>query len=277
MELITNIIIEYLKHNKRIVVPKLGAFIVKQPLGIIRFSELMRNDDGVLRSLLIAYGLKELEAIGAIDRFVFEIRHAVSAGENYTVEHLGEFRASDNNTINFVHKHEPIVVGGNVKPPVETLEAEKRKLQRANRLTPDSDRDKIVAKTSTKPKRKATKTEEDNLSLSKPDAYLRGLKYDKDKNKKRGEERSDNRRTTHRPRRIFILLFMLIVLGGMWAGWQWLDTQKSMDEVDAVVRIEETPIVDMHEDITTIEHSDSLVVDSTKEMGLNVDSITVTE
>ena len=49
MKLITNILIEYLKHNRRLVVPKLGAFIVKQPSGVIRFSELIRTDDGVLR------------------------------------------------------------------------------------------------------------------------------------------------------------------------------------------------------------------------------------
>ena len=54
MELLTNIIVEYLKHNKRLVVPRLGAFIVKQSNGVIVFSELMRNDDGVLHSLLTA-------------------------------------------------------------------------------------------------------------------------------------------------------------------------------------------------------------------------------
>ena len=53
MKLITNILSEYLKHNKRLVVPKLGAFIVKQPSGVIRFTELIRNDDGILRSLLM--------------------------------------------------------------------------------------------------------------------------------------------------------------------------------------------------------------------------------
>ena len=62
MELLVNIIIEYLRHNKRLVVPKLGAFIVKQGGDNIVFSELMRTDDGVLRSLLMAYGMKELEA-----------------------------------------------------------------------------------------------------------------------------------------------------------------------------------------------------------------------
>ena len=127
MELITNILIEYLKHNKRIVVPKLGAFIVKQPSGIIRFTDLIRNDDGVLRSLLIAYGISELEAIGKIDRFVFEIRHALSQGEKYNIADLGEFRTGENNTILFSHKSEPRVIGGSIKPPVEALNLEKLK------------------------------------------------------------------------------------------------------------------------------------------------------
>ena len=78
MKLLTNIIGEYLKHNKRLVVPKLGTFIVKAQGGAILFSDLMRNDDGVLRSLLMAYGMKELEANGLIDRLVFEVRHAAN-------------------------------------------------------------------------------------------------------------------------------------------------------------------------------------------------------
>ena len=129
VEIITNIIVEYLKHNKRLCVPKLGTFIVKQSSGSIVFSDLMRGDDGVLRSLLVAYGMGELEATGKIDRFVFEIRHAIGQNESFILEGLGEFRAGDNNTITFIHKLEPRVVGGNIKPPVEVFNIEKLKLQ----------------------------------------------------------------------------------------------------------------------------------------------------
>ena len=81
-------LIQYLKSNKRLVVPQLGTFIVKEPGRSVVFSELLKRDDGVLRGLLRAEGMGELEAAGEIDRFVFEIRHAV--------EHGAEFRLGRN-------------------------------------------------------------------------------------------------------------------------------------------------------------------------------------
>ncbi len=43
---------QYLESHKRLVVPQLGAFIVKEPERSIVFSELLKRDDGVLRGLL---------------------------------------------------------------------------------------------------------------------------------------------------------------------------------------------------------------------------------
>ncbi len=71
---------QYLESHKRLVVPQLGTFIVKEPGVSIVFSELLKRDDGTLRRLLIGGGLSELEAAGEIDRFVFEVRHAVEHG-----------------------------------------------------------------------------------------------------------------------------------------------------------------------------------------------------
>lgn len=50
-------------------------------------------------------------------------------------------------------------------------------------------------RTSTSSRTKSSREEEDLLTLGKPDAYLRGLKYDKNKNKKRSEERSEAKRS----------------------------------------------------------------------------------
>lgn len=222
MELITNILIEYLKHNKRIVVPKLGAFIVKQSSGIVRFSDLMRNDDGVLRSLLIAYGMSELEANGKIDRFVFEIRHAIGQNESYILEGLGEFRAGDNNTITFIHKLEPRVIGGNIKPPVEVLNIEKQKLQlvATSQNTPE-----VETKSEKKRKAKAkAKEEENSLTLNKPDAYLRGLNYD-DRKKKHGEDRKDKRRASKGIPPFAAFIILIIIVGGVYGGWRWIDSK----------------------------------------------------
>ena len=66
------VISQYLESHKRLVVPQLGAFIVKEPGHAVLFSELLKRDDGVLRRLLSERGMNELEAAGEIDRFVFE-------------------------------------------------------------------------------------------------------------------------------------------------------------------------------------------------------------
>ena len=58
------LIAEFLRTHKRLVVPQLGAFIVKAPGGEILFSELFKRDDGVLRGLLTAAGASEIEAAG---------------------------------------------------------------------------------------------------------------------------------------------------------------------------------------------------------------------
>ena len=74
MSVVTEVIIEYLQSNRRLVVPAFGAFMVKES-GECVFSDLLRTDDGVLASLLRGRGLSEMEAAVMIDRFIFEVRH----------------------------------------------------------------------------------------------------------------------------------------------------------------------------------------------------------
>lgn len=100
MELLT-VLTKYLETHKRIVVPQLGAFLVKEPERRIVFSELMKRDDGVLRGLLMADGRSEVEAAGAIDRFVFEVRHAVESGTEYRLADFGAMMPGPNGTIRF--------------------------------------------------------------------------------------------------------------------------------------------------------------------------------
>lgn len=45
--------------------------------GEIIFSELLKGDDSVFRTLLTAEGLSEFEIAAVTDRFVFEVRHAI--------------------------------------------------------------------------------------------------------------------------------------------------------------------------------------------------------
>ena len=226
MELITNIIIEYLKHNKRLCVPKLGTFIVKQSSGDIIFSDLMRNDDGVLRSLLMAYGIKELEANGKIDRYVFEVHHAITTDGKFMVEGFGEFSANINNSITFTQFKREKRYGGHIKPPVEVLERRKAQ-QKMQRPRPDT-----VLSEPERPKRNKTKAhKKEGTSRNKPDAYLRGLKYDSNKNKKR-EESSRGRARTHGNNWGLILLCLLIIGGA--AALVWYQRKPSTTVTDTV-------------------------------------------
>ncbi|MBR0339317.1 MAG: hypothetical protein IIX40_03880 [Alistipes sp.] len=83
---VVEVIAEYLLSNRKLVVPNLGAFMVKES-GERIFSDLLRNDDGVLTSLLQAKGLSDMEAAVSIDRFVFETRHEL---ESYGYCRLGD-------------------------------------------------------------------------------------------------------------------------------------------------------------------------------------------
>lgn len=100
-------LIQYLESHKRLVVPQLGTFIVKEPGRSVLFSELLKRDDGVLRGLLRDEGLGELEAAGEIDRFVFEVRHAVEHGREYLLEGFGVMKPGPNGTIAFVFEPRP--------------------------------------------------------------------------------------------------------------------------------------------------------------------------
>jgi hypothetical protein len=86
---ISNVIYKHLQQNRRLVIPNLGAFMVKAS-GEIIFSELLKGDDGVFRTLLTAEGLSEFEIAAVADRFVFEVRHAIS-GQGYYI--LGDWGA----------------------------------------------------------------------------------------------------------------------------------------------------------------------------------------
>ncbi len=120
MELQT-VLTKYLETHKRIVVPQLGVFLVKEPGKSIVFSELMKRDDGVLRGLLMADGRSEVEAAGAIDRFVFEVRHAVESGTEYRLADFGTMKPGPNGTIHFCYR--PVVRLDRPTRPVEPVPA----------------------------------------------------------------------------------------------------------------------------------------------------------
>ncbi|WP_418983563.1 hypothetical protein [Alistipes sp.] len=119
--MLNSILSKYLLSHKRLVVPQLGAFLVKEPGVSVLFSELLKRDDGVLRGLLREEGLGELEAAGEIDRFVFEVRHAVEHGKPCELEGFGVFSPGPNATIAFEYRPAPEVPPQNAADVFQTF------------------------------------------------------------------------------------------------------------------------------------------------------------
>lgn len=104
---------KYLLANKRLVVPNLGAFIVKVPGEKILFSNLVKSDDGILRHLLTEEGISELEAAGLIDRFVFEVNYRLQNGGACDIKGFGRMVAGANGSISF--EYNPAAMGDNLE------------------------------------------------------------------------------------------------------------------------------------------------------------------
>jgi nucleoid DNA-binding protein len=101
--MIVEIIAKYLESNKRLVVPNLGAFIVKVPRETILFSNLIKSDDGVLRAQLAQRGMSELDAAALIDRFVFEVNYRLEHSGVCALAAFGVLRAAQNGTVAFTY------------------------------------------------------------------------------------------------------------------------------------------------------------------------------
>lgn len=103
---ITNIIFEYLQQNRRLTVPAFGTFLSKGEGEPLLFSEFMKEDDGVLRGLMVERGMSELEAAIMIDRFVFDLRHAATESERSVLPGLGYIVCEDGRNIQFEYDPE---------------------------------------------------------------------------------------------------------------------------------------------------------------------------
>lgn len=104
MNVIVRIIAQYLDTHKRLVIPGLGMFLVKEEPRKVVFTELMSRDDGVLQALLVEQGMTALAAAGELNRFVFEVRHAIESGREFEMQGFGVLRPAGNGTMRFDHR-----------------------------------------------------------------------------------------------------------------------------------------------------------------------------
>ena len=130
--MIVELISKYLESNKRLVVPNLGTFIVKEAGHVVLFSNLIKGDDGVLRSLLVNAGVSEMETAAALDRFVFEVNFRLESTGECLLDGFGVLKSGVNGTVSFVYKPaaKGEVLDGNVAPRVtQTVAQPKAKVE----------------------------------------------------------------------------------------------------------------------------------------------------
>jgi hypothetical protein len=90
------IITDYLLHQRRLVVPTLGAFLKKED-GTIVFASFLNKDDGVLAGLVAqAYGTSSADAGGMIVQYVDHLETKIAASGSYLVAGLGTLKRDAN-------------------------------------------------------------------------------------------------------------------------------------------------------------------------------------
>ena len=95
--MINKIIAEYLRTNKRLVVPHFGAFIRKENSEAIVFVPCLKKDDGVLQQLLVSeYGMDSADAQAVIDEYIAEIKESIAARGAYVIEGVGRLMTDSN-------------------------------------------------------------------------------------------------------------------------------------------------------------------------------------
>ena len=205
---------QYLGSHKRLVVPQLGTFIVKEPGVSIVFSELLKRDDGVLRGLLREAGVGELEAAGEIDRFVFEIRHAVEHGSEYRLEGFGVMTHGPNATIAFVYEPQP----ASESPAQEPAAGKRQPLQ------PEKVAEAV--------KTAFTEPRVSTSAKMNPDPSVRGLRYGKPP-----KTTAACRYVDRPPRRradwfIWIAIAAAVIAAGAIAFGYWRDAKERQAEAE---------------------------------------------
>ena len=103
--MVNKIIADYLKTNKRLVVPQFGAFLHKDD-GTVAFVPFLKKDDGVLIQLIgSAYGLNPGDAQAAIEEFTAEIKKNIAARGAYIIEGIGTLKIDSNSIYSVSYTH----------------------------------------------------------------------------------------------------------------------------------------------------------------------------
>lgn len=233
------VVTQFLESHKRLVIPQLGAFIVKEPGRSILFSELLKRDDGVLRGLLRDRGMSDLEAAGEIDRLVFEVRHAVERGGEYRLEGFGTLKPGPNGTIAFHYEPRPLHT---VQAPSAGQHSEVPGIHPvAGGPATDGDRPRAARSAQVHPERVAeavrTAFAEPHVSRSakmNPDPSVRGLRYGKPPKNTDAYTYVDRAPRRRADRFIWIAVIAAILALGAIAFGLWNDAREQQGETEYI-------------------------------------------
>lgn len=207
--MIVELISKYLESNKRLVVPNLGAFIVKEAGRVVLFSNLIKGDDGVLRSLLVEAGVSELETAAALDRFVFEVNFRLESTGECLLDGFGVLKSGVNGTVSFVYQPaaKGEVLDGNVapredntvaQPKVKVVEKPAEKVVESLTDSEDVQID-VVPRQKPAPRRevevKRPQQREERRQRPQED-YTKGLRYGKGRKVVTGREGATSRKSS---------------------------------------------------------------------------------
>ncbi len=237
--MIVELISKYLETNKRLVVPNLGTFIVKEAGRTVLFSNLIKSDDGVLRSLLVGAGVSELEAAAALDRFVFEVKHRLESTGECLLSDFGVLKTGVNGTVTFAYQ--PTVAGeildGNVAPRDARTVAQpetKPAAKPEEKIIPQvADNEEVsidvIPREKPAPRRQTNvvePSEERQKRRQRPqDDYVKGLRYGKGRKVVTGREGATSRKSSNSDiiMKIAIVAAVLAILAlayGVYNDWR---------------------------------------------------------
>ena len=153
-------LIELLDKNNRVIVPELGAFIIRQnePKELV-FNDLLAFDDGLLTEYIIQVDkINKSEAQNRIRQYVDNIKKVLDAGDPFKLESIGTLSMDESSRIGFT----PGKVAAQAQEPESSMPVEEPEAE------PEEDPEKaqeVVEEPETEPE-----TEEKPEAVEEPEA-----------------------------------------------------------------------------------------------------------
>ncbi len=98
-------IVSLLNKNKRVIIPQIGAFILKKQgdIDVVNFNSILKFDDKKLEKEIIeAEGVDEKNAQNKLNSFIVSIQNALKKGDRYNIKEIGSIYQDANGRIQFL-------------------------------------------------------------------------------------------------------------------------------------------------------------------------------